>query len=305
MPFDPDTFDYHDACLRSENPEPPVDVPQTGFYRLAIKVDNVVQRVGTFFYYEEVLGKPQLGWRIGRNNEFTESEARAKWNFCARSAITRSAYEQWWQTGTWSDVDVAASQAIGANQAANETLFEKLKRTLTDLWQISDYATITDDEHEKRAKTRVQALRSEFNIANTARKEEKDPHLEASRVVDARWSQLLVPTSDAVESIQRAIVVYEKKLAAALKAEEAKRLQANPTYQQPEAPARKVKGGLGRGATVKSFKRAVVRDIGTVATYFKDNEKLVELLTTLAQRAHIQGVVVPGVELVDDIKLTN
>lgn len=233
------------------------------------------------------------------------------WTRVAKYPVTEDEYHRVTGGEEWSDRDAVIRATLGDN----------LKDT-TDREALSDmifllvgesgkYAKITDDGMAQRAISIRNRLNELKNRADYLRKEEKQPHLDAGNAVDVEWMPMVKHAEQSGKNLAKAASVYESaKLAQenALRAErerldrEAKAKAdafglppVEPTPEPAPAPVNdQIRSGYGKAASIKR-KLVVVRiDVRVVAAQYADNPKLIDLLTSLAQKSVDDGHEVPG-----------
>lgn len=142
--------------------------------------------------------------------------------------------------------------------------------------------------------------------ADTARKEEKAPHLEKCREIDGRYNPIIGNADDVSAGLRKHLTAYlaaedAKARAAAKAAEDAARaaLKASAAPEQAVAvtiEAPKVQVGGQRGSRV-GLKSVTVYEIGDAAALFAavgDHPDVLEAMLKVAKARHKSGVEVPG-----------
>jgi hypothetical protein len=118
---------------------------------------------------------------------------------------------------------------IGGNGPPEPTPFERAEETVTDLYDEAklwlDGAKVDNQDLADGIANLLNFLRSAEKQADTARTEEKAPHLEAGRAVDAKYKPLLDMTKRATDACKKALAPWlveleNKRAAAAQKARE-------------------------------------------------------------------------------------
>lgn len=165
----------------------------------------------------------------------------------------------------------------------------------TEISSEEDAAKATDWGH--RIKTQLQ------DRAEKMRVEEKKPHDEAAKAIQAKWKPL-VDTSDAlVRKLKVAIEPYLREKQRKLAAERAAALSAETPSAPP--PQRLAVGNSGR-VSLRTVKHAQIEDFdATLAHFLKQaatRVEIVELIQNFATKAVRAGADVPGVKVVTEQK---
>lgn len=288
--------------------------PQPGFYRRRTK------RQGAFI---PVAIWPEDG-RIVALCDGEEADASEIWTYCCQHPVSEEAYRTRSFTGKWPDEDGAVSKSLepppaGHNNAPTddaEILKEQIDAASAG---VADYAEIADDAMAAKAQSLRSRLLELSGEADTKREAEKRPHLEAGRVIDAKFQPLIKAAKAAADTIRAALGAFETRKAKVAEAArvarvEAERLAAlkaspatgdkavlapSPPVAPEPPPTTAIKGAYGRAATVKVVKVATVTNIDAAYGFLKTHKELVELIGKLAQRAVEAGYEVPGVEVTE------
>lgn len=246
----------------------------------------------------------------------------ALWTWVCRQPVTEEAYRNAVKGEPWPD----EAPGIGHNQGPAsdfETIAEQIESASAC---VSEFAEISDDEKQAQAQSARARLNELSRDADKKRTEEKAPHLEAGKAVDAKWQPLVKSAKAAADTIAKAMSAFETAKARkqaeerrrqeeeARKAEEARRaaepdgepseqaeiIQATP---EPEPVKTVVKGGYGRAATVKVIKVATVVDQDAAYQAMRTHPELVRLIAQLAQRAVDAGHEIAGVTFEEERKV--
>lgn len=283
----------------------PIDpnTPFTGAYRAAEFKGG--PRVAVYYWYED-------GALLCLVNKKLVDEARALtlWPYAARNAIPYEWYVAVTERGEdWPDIDptVAEQQrnGIGGNNPPEDEALILAEQIEAAKAGAAEYAKIDNDATLAKAQSLRARLNELSRMADKRREEQKKPHLEAGKAVDAKWQPLVKMAKEAADAIARAMSAFEteklrKEREAQCKAEEEARRAAEAGTPAPSAPPpppapAPVKGAYGRAASVKLVKVAVVTDQDALYRYMRERPEVVELLAKLAQRAVDAGHDVPGV----------
>jgi len=293
---------------------------QPGFYRKRTRREGPFVPVAIWHDGEKMVavvgGKP--------------ADPSAIWTFVCQHPITEAEFRKVEAGGQWSDMDEGIAEHADRRNSDAADPAEALKDQIDGaLERLADYATIATDEQVAKAQSLRARLNELSREADKNRKDEKEPHLEASRAVDAKWQPLVKSAKSGADQVAKAMSAYEtEKLRAqreaqrkaeeeARKREEAERaakdagepVPATPEPPQPEDPAPQVettiRGGYGRAAAVKTVKVATVTDQDAAYAYgpVHDHPELKSLIAKLAQRAVDAGHDVPGVTVEEQVKV--
>lgn len=290
------SYEHWYAVLDGQKPDI-TNEPQPGFYRLkdgkpvAIWIDD------------------EYGLQLTVSGAAIMGEGQEEiWLRCAMNAVEEDDYNAVIDGGVWPDMDEAIVETIGHNirdaKSADDinNLIDSLR------FAAVKYETITDDLMAERA----QSLRSRTleltKKADEIRTDEKKPHLEAGRKVDATWQPIVKKGESVANGLRAAMSAYETKKLAEKRALEATQAQA-PSNEQPlqqDAPSN-IKGGYGRAAS-KQLKRKVtsINDLDKAVAWMKgmDRQLLITFLCEQAQKAVNAGFVAPdGFDLEDVVDI--
>jgi hypothetical protein len=292
------------------------DEPQQGYYR-AKNRDKAFEPVAIF--YPE--GSDQLvAYRNGK-----EVLPDTVWTFCCRHPVTYQAYNDALAGKGWPDDDAVVAAQIQApeptigDNSGNERVGET--ETLKDqidaaLAGMKAYETISDDKTAGKALSLRNRLNELSKDADKLRTEEKEPHLKASKAVDAKWQPLVKKAKEGADKVRDAIGSWEtvklqrrreeerKADEARHAAEEAARQQQGETAVleapkvdvQPDAAPSTVRASYGKAASVSV--KTVVKDVtdwSALAVYMSNHPEAQDVLLKLAQRALDAGRTVPGI----------
>lgn len=263
------------------------DQPMAGFYR--VKNDAVaIWREGDELHAERA-GKPV-------------TDVCALWTYAAKRPITVELYEAVAERGEpWPDaIDVPAG--LGHNAPDEHAAILDELDTLDRSWQawLAEIGgTITTQEQADKAATYAERIKQVEKRATEAHKVEKAPHLDAGRVVDARWKPVIADAAIVARTVKDAVGAYllaEKRrreaAAAQIKAETGAELEAAPV---------RTKGGA-RTVSLRTVKRAEITDVAALAAYLASMSnpptEWLDVMRTAAERMLRAGVDVPGAKIV-------
>lgn len=258
------------------------------------------------------------------------ANAEEVWTYVCRYPVTEEAYRDRVAGKPWPDEDpgvtasLEAPTTIGSNNPPKDQAVILAEQIDANCKSASAYAEIKDDETAGKAQSCRSRLLELGGQADKKREDEKRPHLEAGRAVDAKWQPIVKKAKDAAGAILRALNAHEnrkleeqreaarKAAEAAAKAEAARRAaeKAGKPVPPPAEPARlpepqpiqtQIRGGYGRAASKRMVKVVTVTDIDAAFGFLKSEQELVDLIGRLAQRAVDAGNTVPGTTVKEEI----
>lgn len=182
--------------------------------------------------------------------------------------------------------------------------------------QLAKFAVIESDEQSSKARSLQQRF---LDLRGEAKKHYdalNDPLLAEQRRIRAVWFPLRDRADEAAGKLRDAMGEWEntKRKAAKLAQEaadkvarkhaEAARMAAESNQPPPPAPepvktnvpppSSQIRGGGGKAASVRVEMVVTAIDAAKVFEQFKDDPRVIEFLTDLAQRAVRAGIAVPG-----------
>jgi hypothetical protein len=203
---------------------------------------------------------------------------------------------------------LAALAGLGHNNPPPEHVLvkERLDSVLAGLAALAG-KDLADHQTHLVASEIKKALTDLADEADRKRVVEKEPHLKASREVDARWMPIVKAATDAKRRAGEHAKVYLDKLAAEQKAaREAAKAQVEAAGITPAASGALAVSEAPRsisvgGVRLQSRKVTEITDLPAVAAYFASMaDPPVELIAELRKLAHrvlIAGTSVPGATL--------
>lgn len=259
------------------------------------------------------------------------ADPSAIWSSCARHPILEATYHAVEDGANWPDADPVVAEQIapaGHNSAAVDEA-EALRDQIDAAMKGGDaYKVISDDDTLPKAQSLRSRLLELKGEAEKKHKKEKEPHLEAGRVVDRKWLPLAKDAEAAAKTIRAAMDGWEtKKLHQRREAErqaetdrlaaEKARIEAEPepsgTVDPVDAPISQpvatsaptpIKGSYGRAASVSVVDVVTaITDQAALYEYLKDHPDLKNCMFDLAKRAVAKGHTVPGVSVEQQAKV--
>jgi hypothetical protein len=290
-----DQWAYWRAALAGNPPELTLGVAGSGFYRWQ-------QRDGTLLPVaiwtdEDGAKVAKVGERVSyANGEFCERV----FAWCARNPIPHAVYRAVAERGEpWPD---AAPEKPASNLPEDpcealridlEAEAELVERIVTD--------GIADDDAAGRAAALADRIAQTGKRADELRTEEKRPHDEAAKAVQAKWKPLVDQAATLTRRLKDAIAPFlvEKRR----KAQEAERAarEANPA-----APVAKVKtsiaGAEGRPVALRTQRSAVIEDMAAVLMALISDPDICDLAQRKADKVARAGGTLPGIRIITEQK---
>lgn len=319
-----DEFHFWREALAGNKPPISADHPQAGYYRKRASKDGPWLPVAIWTHKET--GK-QVARVAGEMVEPADV-----WTWVADKPVAKDAAQQAFKTGAWPGDALPVSAGMGDNNPPSEPIeLIPLEIASADEW-LSSVGTIVTQVYSDIASNKVGNLRDLKKKAEAQHKAEKEPHLEAGRLVDKKYKPKIDDADAAVKRLLAAITVfqnaeaarlrkeaeakaakeraeYEAKLAEQRKAAEAEAaknktpieevIEAMPPPPPPAAPVvQRVKSGgaLGKSVSLRTVKVATISDYDKALVALKDHPEMRELVQRLADRACKAGVPLAGVE---------
>lgn len=295
--------------------------PEQGFYRTRFKGGKWEP---VAIWKDEDTGQ-WIAYRAGR-----EADPGEAWNFCRTHPITREAYDRAMTGQPFEDEDATVAEQVAAAGHNSgevdeaETIKDQIAAALAGL---DAYQSIKDDATAAKALSLRNRLNELSKSADKIREDEKKPHLEAGKAVDAKWQPLVKSAKAGADKVRDAIGAWEteklqaeRKRQAEIAAEQARIAAENAASAKQtdgevmEAPAHvatadvapaPIKPTYGKAASVQV--KTVVKDVTdwqALAVYMSVHPEVQDLLRKLAQRAIDAGRTdVPGITTEEQAKV--
>jgi hypothetical protein len=262
-----DQFAYWQARLRGEHPDHTVGRAEAGYWRLRLRDGRTVP---IFLWREEGTDRLCMVYDLGQPR-YVEDEAafcERTFAYALKNPVTTASYKHYLQHQRWpEDVpDVSAqvdnrlneiSESMGHNAPPEVVISETVKelREEAERWLKSiggEIRTQADADKAANFADRFSELERE---AEKVRVNEKEPHLRASRDVDAKW-QPVKKAADAAKRWAKGLPEAFLKSERARKAAEAAAKAAEGQAVNPDDL--KVKAGT-RGRSVSLRGRKILK----------------------------------------------
>jgi hypothetical protein len=314
-------YAYWTARLSGEDVPHP-DTPQPGRYRLPAARKNPSTSPG-----QVREGKPPKSWpvaiwvgddsplpggtksmrvliggrRLLRENEKDDTGdipylafVDSGWPRCL--PVSAEEYQTVIDGGSWKDEHDAVSRS---NRAPPANSFAAIADRIDDLAREADAlikaGAAADQATCDQAADLANALGQLEQRADTARKDEKEPHLEAGRAVDAKWKPAIARAGDSKTKLKaRVITPYLAELERQRLAAEFEQLTLGTppdAAAQPKATA----GTRGRPVSMREKVTVTITDRAALLAHFASHDEITAVLQTLAERAVRAKMTPPGV----------
>lgn len=313
-------YSYWQNALKGIQTPIYADYPQLGFYKKRNFKNGPFVPVAIFYQDEEltclVAGK--------------KADPYAVWTYCASHAVSEAEYRYYEANGSWaSDIPVAE---MGHNNPPDG--FESLKDEISfhcaeiEKW-LKEIKEIKDQSIADKAANWKDKLAELFKKAESARVEEKEPHLVAGKDIDAKYGGLKTTITNVGNILKDKLTSYlkeqdriarekaeaEMKKAreeALLKAKEEADLKGDAVPEvvfvpQPVVTTVKINAGGARGkkTSLRTYYVATIEDYSKVLEYFKDHSAVKEAIQKLCDKAASNDKLdckIPGLKVTEDKK---
>lgn len=312
-----DQWDFWRQAIAGQKPEIHADAPQCGFYKMRDGKDG--QWLPVMIRLDDA---GEIRARVGDNSR---ADPHKIWTYCAGNPISKEDAKFAFENGKFP----GDAPMIGDN-SGDMSLAEQIKDYANSAIEWLKKHGIKDTKSKDMAANYRSELLRLRKVVDKAREDEKRPHLEASRAVDAKYMPLVDEADAAAAMLRDALTAYmrdeERRLEAERKAkweaeqraikiaqeERAKKLADDPiaalTDPEPELPMAtipepvKVQAGgqRGRKTGLREVTRYVVTDHAKALAFFAESDEVKELVAKLSERAGKAGVAVPGVEKITE-----
>lgn len=304
-----DDFSWYENALKGTRGPVHEGECWSGYYR-SKKKDKTYS---AWAYWKDTNTGEQRCQENGKNVE--ELRALDQFPFASKNPIPEQDYWTFLETGKWPDNDQSAHEGANGSPVNPETdLVSSIGAEVDGLLAgVASYKAIESDEEAARGQTLRSALTAISGKADKARTAEKEPHLQASRDVDARWQPLIKSAKEGADTIRTALGRWED-----LKRESARKAQAEtdriarehaeavrkaeeankppppaplaPVASNAPAPSMQIKGGSGRTASVTVANIVTDIDLDKCFAKFRTAPELRELFMELANKSMKAGI---------------
>ena len=223
------------------------------------------------------------------------------WPYISKHPVSEDAYKARVNTGKWPDHNEAV---VGHNRAPVADSLDAISE------RIEDFAREAEKMIAAGAAANQDAADQASDVANTLgelqgkvdalRKAEKEPHLEAGRVVDRKWFKLRDRAADLKRRL-KAVVLTPFQVRINAEAEKAK-IAAIATGVAPEAlpEVRTTSGSTKRQTALRTYYRAEIEDKATLLGSLRDHPDVVECIQRIANAAAAKQLALPGCKIIKE-----
>lgn len=287
----PDQYDRWRQRLAGETVPTYPNEPDPGFYRVRSR-DKQSWR--TIAYWRTEGGA--LRCRL-QGVDITNDRAIEIWPWASAHPIAHEVYQSVMAGNEWPDLHEAVTRS---NQAPTDDSLESLKDRIEDIAREAGKITkIETQDGADQAADLANKLGELQNTADAKRAEEKRPHDDAARAVQARWKPVIDAADLAKRKIKQVIAHFlaAKEVAERKARQEAIEAGADPEPQQRASTTKA--GTRGRSVALRTVKDITIADRAAVLAFFAEGQAMTEFLQAQAQAAVRAGVTVPGVTVTE------
>lgn len=297
-------YQYWQDALAGKKPLMYVDSPMCGFFRMGTytKEPNKARKRTGWTPVAVFVNNGEFVAVIGDKTITDRDRINEAWSYFAGHPISEETYRAVAERGEgWPDSHETAPSLPVANASGSMPLMNRADDADTvdaaineASAQIEKYATIDSDEMSSKARSLQQKF---LDLRSEAKKQYdalNDPLLAEQKRIRAIWFPIRDRADDGATKLRDAMGRWEdtKRKAAKISAERAKAGQVVQANVPP--PSTQIQGGTGRAASVKVEVFVTSIDVDKVFEQFKTSLQVIELLTSLAQKAIRAGIAVPG-----------
>lgn len=264
----------------------------SGFYRVRRGKDGAFEPVSIF--------RDDSGLQFVRGGKVVDGAE--VWPFCAKYPVTYQDYEAVAERNEqWSDVNDAV---VGHNRAPVGDTPEAILDRVADLEREAEKLIKVGAATTQAAADQASDVANTFGELETRairlHKDEKDPHLEAGRVVDRKW----FPIRDKAADLKRRLkaVVVTPFLTKKREEQERAQVAAVQSGAAPDtvAPVRAVAGSSKRSSGLRTYYRAEIEDKAKLLDSLKDHPEVVACIRSIANAAAAKKIALPGCKIVSE-----
>jgi hypothetical protein len=305
MPDFEDDYSIWSAAVEAGTPIPPeschVDHPLSGRYRYRSKKTG--EHVPVAYWRD---GDGNLLCRYG-NTMLSEQRANEIWPFCAKTPISQAVYKERLSTGRWPGESEAATQDR-RNEPSEETaqtapdVSSRLEVLAIEAEAMIQRGAAPDQHEADRAADLSDRLQKIEKRCTDLHKVDKEPHLEAGRVVDRTWFPLRDRAENLKKRLKAAVIgPFLKAKQDVLDAEHKRRQEAALTTDAPlpAAPPRAAAGSVGRKVTQRKQPRGEITDMPAFLLAIQNREDTREFCQGIANACARAGITLAGMKIID------
>ena len=273
---------------------------QAGFYRSRRKnkQTNEITFSPAAFWYDGEMPIAREGDRM-----LSGLAAIELFSYCSRFPISEKLYRAVRAGGGWPDIHPAAeADRRNSTNALDPDSAEAVKDSVDNLVReaealIAQGAASSQDASDQ-ATDLADRLHKLEKQADDRRKELHEPHKAEIKRLDSLWNPLRDAAGSAKARLKQFVITpflrAKEAEANKLREQAAKTGDDSPeTAAAIDKASRTVSGSSGRAA-LREYKSAEISDYSAALAYFADNEKVRDLIQTLANAAVRSGTVPAG-----------
>lgn len=270
--------------------------PQTGYYRVRRKGKDIDSAVA---YWTDTKTGEQRCHMDGE--DFDAQRALEIWPYASKKPVSAEDYQTRLATGKWPNDHAAV---VGHNQAPTDGSPEAIAERLNDLAREAEKLIAAGAALSQDICDQASDLANTFGEieAQTKRlhKDEKEPHLEAGRLVDRKWFPLRDRADDLKARLKRIVVTpfLAKKDEDTRKAQ----IAAVTSGTAPDSlPAPKITAGSSKRSTgLRTYYMAQIEDKAKLLDSLKDHPDVLACIQQIANAAAAKKIALPGCKVIEE-----
>jgi hypothetical protein len=270
--------------------------PQTGYYRVRRKGQDGFSPVA--YWIDSKTGKQRCHLD---GADFDPQRALELWPYASKRPVTAEAYDERLRTGKWPDEHAAV---VGHNKSPVADDIDALKDRIEDLAReaeklIAAGPAQTDAESDQ-ASDLAQTFGELEGKISRLHKNEKEPHLEAGRVVDRKWFGLRDRAAELKRRLKLAVVTpfLTRKREETEQADAAAVLSGADPATLPNV--RLTAGSSKRSSALRTYYRAEIEDKAKLHDALKDHPQILACMQAIADAAAKNKIALPGCRVVKE-----
>jgi hypothetical protein len=270
--------------------------PQTGYYRVRRKGQDGFSPVA--YWTDSKTGKQRCHLD---GKDFDEQRALEIWPYASKQPVTAEAYDERLRTGKWPDEHAAV---VNHNRAPVADDIAALQDRIEDLAREAEKLIAAGPAQTDAESDQASDLAQTFGELETRIKRlhqaEKDPYLEAGRVVDRKWFGLRDRAAELKRRLKLAVVTpfLTRKREETEQADATAVLSGADPATLPNV--RLTAGSSKRSTALRSYFRAEIEDKAKLLDALKDHPELFACIQAIADAAAKQKIALPGCRVVKE-----
>lgn len=270
--------------------------PQTGYYRVRRKGREGFVPVA---YWRDTQSGEQRCHMDGQ--DFDAQRALEIWPYASKNPVTVEAYGERVRTGKWPDESAAV---LGHNQGPPADDLSSIQDRIEDLAREADRLIALGAASDEASCDQASDLANTFgeleSKADKLRADEKAPHLEAGRHVDAKWRPIVDRAAELKKRLKAIVVTpFLRRKEQERQQSAAKAIAAGtPVEQLPEV--RTTAGSSKRATALRTHYRAEIEDRAKLLEHLREHPAVISCIQTIADGAAKQKIALPGCRIVSE-----